>query len=62
LRLSSPDGDTINLRYRIHLFSQHRWAGVIGGNLELGPHWALQAEYNRGEGANRFLLSATSRP
>ncbi|HUD31300.1 MAG TPA: autotransporter outer membrane beta-barrel domain-containing protein [Novosphingobium sp.] len=56
------DGDPIGLRYRVDLSSRHPWAVVSGFNLEIGPQWALQAEYDWGDSSDRFMISATFRP
>ncbi|SNS17698.1 hypothetical protein SAMN06295912_102122 [Sphingomonas laterariae] len=56
------DGDPVTLRYRVDLSTHQPWAIINGFNLELSSHFALQAEYNWGEGSDRFILSATFRP
>ncbi len=56
------DGDSINLRYRVDLKTAEPWSLINGVNLELGPRWAVQAEYDWWTNTDRFVLSLTFRP
>jgi len=57
-----PGDDTVNLRYRIDLSSSRPWSVINGFNLALSRRLSLQAEYDWGEGSDRFVLTATYRP
>lgn len=55
------DGDPVSLRYEVTLKARKPWAGVFGGNLELTPHFGLQAELQAGATSTRVLATATLR-
>lgn len=57
-----PSGQTLNLRYRVDLFSDHPWAVVNGVNFAFGEHWSTQAEYEWGRSSDRIVVSLTFRP
>jgi hypothetical protein len=56
-----PDGDTLSIRYRIHLTTKNPWAYILGATAELNTRWQLQVEYDGAPDADRIIASIAFR-
>jgi hypothetical protein len=61
LRDAFPDGDDFNVRYDIQLDNTDKYAGIVGLSIGFTNGIALQFEWNKSSGSERFVLAAEKR-
>ncbi len=56
-----PDGDSLEVRYRAQSTNVDKYSGVIGLNVGFQNGMGIQAEYNKNQSGERFVLSSVIR-
>lgn len=56
-----PDGDSLEVRYRAQSTNVDKFSGVIGLNVGFKNGMGIQAEYNKSQSGERFVLSGVTR-
>lgn len=56
-----PDGDSLDVRYRVKVSNSNKWSGVLGLNLGFVQGYSVAAEVNMNSTDERLLVSASKR-